>query len=70
MVCHCDGLDDSELTSLASDLERLVGGSTRMRYPDQVCPPNIPNDVYSAQMAEQALLLSDNIVMRAKDRIP
>ena len=70
MVCHCDGLDDSELTGLASDLERLVGGSTRMRYPDQVRPPNIPNDVYSAQMAEQALLLSDNIVMRAKDRIP
>ena len=69
MVGNCDGLNDSELTRLASNLDGLVGSSTRMRYPDQVTPPKIPNEVYSAEMAQQALQLSENIVMRAKDRI-
>ncbi|XP_020614896.1 sacsin-like isoform X2 [Orbicella faveolata] len=69
LVEKCDGLNDSELTRLASSLQRLVGGSARMRYPDQMSFPEIPNDVYSVQMAEQALQLSENILMRVKDRI-
>lgn len=70
MVQNCDGLNDSQLTELAWDLERLVVRSARMRYPDQVSFPKIPNEVYSAQMAEQALRISGNILMRVKDRIP
>ena len=69
LVQNCNDLNDSELTNLARHLERLVGGSTRMRYPDQVSAPKIPNEVYSAEMAQQALQLSQNIVMRVKDKI-
>ena len=70
LVQNCDGLNDSQLTDLARDLECLVVGSARMRYPDQVSFPKIPNEVYSAQMAEQALQLSENILTRVKDRVP
>ena len=66
-ICH--ELDDSELAQLASQLECLVGNSTRMRYPDRVCFPQIPNDVYSADMAEEALRLAKKIVQRVKNRL-
>ena len=66
-ICH--ELDDSELTQLASQLECLVGNSTRMRYPDRVCFPQIPNDVYSADMAEEALRLAKKIAQRVKNRL-
>ncbi|XP_020614876.1 sacsin-like isoform X1 [Orbicella faveolata] len=70
LVQNCSGLNDSELISFASGLETLVVRSARMRYPDQVSFPKIPNEVYSAQMADQAFQLSENILMRVKDRIP
>ena len=70
MVQNCNGLNDSELTELAWQLEVLVGDSTRMRYPDRMRFPQIPNEVYSAQMAQQALQLAKKIVERVKDRIP
>lgn len=66
----CSGLDDSVLLHLASQLEGLVGSSTRMRYPDNLCFPRIPNEVYNAQMAEEALDLVKEIVERVKSRIP
>jgi len=66
---NCIGLNDSELSRIAGNLERLVVSSVRMRYPDRVSFPDIPNDVYTAQMAKQALQLSENIVMRVKVRI-
>ena len=66
----CYGLDDSVLLQLASQLESLVGSSTRMRYPDNLCFPRIPNEVYDAQMAEKALCLAKKIVERVKSRIP
>ena len=66
----CCGLDDSVLLQLATQLEGLVGGSTRMRYPDNLCFPRIPNEVYDAQMAEEALRLAKEIVERVKGRIP
>ena len=69
MVQNCTDLNDSELTNSATDLERLVGGSARMRYPDQVSSPKIPNEVYSAKMARKAIQLSKDIVVRVKDRV-
>jgi len=69
LVQNCNGLNDSEFTELACQLEVLVGDSTRMRYPDRMHFPQIPNDVYSAQMAQQALQLAKKIVERVKDRI-
>ena len=65
----CQELDDSELTQLASQLELLVGNSTRMRYPDRVCFPELPNEVYSADMAKEALQLAKKIVQRVKNRL-
>ncbi|KAJ7380175.1 hypothetical protein OS493_010886 [Desmophyllum pertusum] len=69
LVQNCNDLNDSELTNLASQLERLVGGSARMRYPDRMCFPQIPNEVYSEQMAQQALQLAKKIIARVKNRI-
>ena len=65
----CQELEDSELTQLARQLECLVVNSTRMRYPDRVCFPKIPNEVYSADMAEEALWLAKKIVQRVKNRL-
>ena len=65
----CQELDNSELTQLASQLELLVGNSTRMRYPDRVCFPKIPNEVYSADMAKEALQLAKKIVQRVNNRL-
>ena len=55
-------LGDSELTRLANQLERRVVDSTRMRYPDQVSYPQIPNDVYSMEIAHEALELARPIL--------
>ena len=60
------GLDDIELSNLASLLESLVGDSTRMRYPDRTCFPDIPHDVYSSEMAQKAQEYAKNILARAK----
>ena len=65
----CQELDDSELTNLARELECLVVNSTRMRYPDRVYFPKIPNEVYSADMAEEALRLAKKIAQRVKNRL-
>lgn len=67
----CSGLDDSELMESAGELEHLLGGSTRMRYPDQIHSqyPKVPNDVYSAEHALVALELARKIVDRVRERI-
>ena len=63
-------LDDSQLTTLSGQLERHVGDSTRMRYPDQVLSPNqIPNDVYSEEMARRALELATKILDIVRSRV-
>ncbi|KAL9966873.1 hypothetical protein ACROYT_G025009 [Oculina patagonica] len=62
-------LDDSQLTTLSSQLEDRVGDSTRMRYPDQVCFPQIPNDVYSREMARNALELATMILDKVRSRV-
>ena len=60
------GLDDPELSSLASLLDSLVGDSTHMRYPDRTCFPDIPHDVYSFKMAQEAQKHAENILAGAK----
>lgn len=69
LVENCLGLSDSELTDLAKQLERLVGDSTCMRYPDSMCYPRIPHDVYTAQMAKEALAIAKKIVDRVRGRL-
>ena len=59
-------LGDSELTRLANQLEHQVVDSTRMRYPDQVSYPQIPNDVYSVEIAHEALELARSILERVR----
>lgn len=43
--------------------------STRMRYPDQVCYPQIPNDVYSIEIAHDALELARTILERVRGAV-
>ena len=69
LVENCYDLNDPELSNLAGKLECLVGDSTHMRYPDRMCFPLIPNEVYSAEMAQQALQLAKKIVTRVQGRI-
>ena len=66
LVENCYGLDDPELSQLARELETLVGDSTRMRYPDRMSYPKIPNDVYSRDMAARALEIAEKIVEQVK----
>ena len=69
LVQNCCGLDDPELNQLARELEDVVGDSTRMRYPDRMSYPKIPNDVYSSDMAAKALEITEKIVQRVKQRL-
>jgi len=62
-------LDDSQLTTLSSQLENRLGDSTRMRYPDQVWFPRIPNDIYSRDMAQDALGLATSILDKVRSRV-
>ena len=66
---NCYGLNDVELTELATQLEGLVIDSTRMRYPDRMSYPRIPNDVYSRDMAVEALGIAEKIVERVRGRL-
>ena len=69
LVQNCHGLDDSELVQLARQLEVLLGDSTRMRYPDRMCYPQIPNDVYSAEMATEALGIAKKVVEGVRSKL-
>jgi len=66
---NCCGLNDVELTELARQLEDLVIDSARMRYPDRMSYPRIPNDVYSRDMAVEALGIAEKIVERVRGRL-
>ncbi|XP_022786054.1 sacsin-like [Stylophora pistillata] len=69
LIRNCDGLNDAEIANFASQLENLVGSSARMRYPDCIWPPQIPNEVYSSREAQRALQLATEIVTRVKTKI-
>ena len=66
LMRNASRLGDSELTRLANQLEHQVVDSTRMRYPDQVSYPQIPNDVYSVKIAHEALELAKSILERVR----
>ena len=70
LVDNCYSLEDPELVQSARELESLVGDSTRMRYPDRMSYPQIPNDVYSKAMAERAKEIAEKIVERVKIKLP
>ena len=70
LVENCYGLEDPELVASARELENLVGDSTRMRYPDRMSYPQIPNDVYSKDMALKAREIAEKIVDRVKRKLP
>lgn len=63
-------LGDPELTNVANDLESCVEDSTRMRYPDRINYPEIPNDVYTAALANEALRLATKILDRVRQNLP
>lgn len=66
LMRNASRLGDSELTKLANQLEHKVVDSTRMRYPDQVSYPQIPNDVYSMEIAHKALELARSILEKVR----
>jgi len=66
LMRNASRLGDSELTKLANQLEQKVVDSTRMRYPDQVSYPQIPNDVYSMEIAHDALELARSILEKVR----
>ena len=69
LVLNSQTLNDSQLTTLSSQLENRLGDSTRMRYPDQVSFPRIPNDVYSQDMAQAALGVARSILDKVRSRV-
>ena len=62
-------LDDSRLINLSGELENIVGDSTRMRYPDRLDFPKIPNDVYKESDARQAEKVAREIVEKVRSRV-
>ncbi|XP_015771474.1 PREDICTED: sacsin-like [Acropora digitifera] len=62
-------LDDSMLVTLSRDLECHLGDSTRMRYPDQMVFPSIPNDVYTEEKALCAKQIATEILHHVKEKI-
>ena len=57
------------LETLSRDLECHLGDSTRMRYPDQVVFPNIPNDVYTEETARKAKQTAAEILQYIEEKI-
>ena len=66
---NAERLGDSQTTKFAQQLEVRVVDSTRMRYPDQVCYPQIPNDVYTDTMAREVLDLASSILDRVRNKL-
>ena len=67
LVQNCCGFNDLELSALASRLEELVVNSAHMHYPDTMSYPKIPNDVYTAEKAKDALKVATRILERVRD---
>ena len=66
LYTNASGLGSAELTALASSLEGLLGDSARMRYPDRTGFVEIPNDVYTHDMAVKAQSYAERILAEAE----
>ena len=62
-------LDDSVLETLSRDLQCHLGDSTRMRYPDQMEFPGIPNDVYTEEKARYAKEMARKFWITSKRKL-
>ncbi|XP_015767810.1 PREDICTED: sacsin-like isoform X1 [Acropora digitifera] len=69
LVQNSSTLEDSMLVTLSRDLEGQLGDSTRMRYPDQIEFPRIPNDDYTEEKARHAKQMATEILHRVQDKI-
>ncbi|XP_048257393.1 sacsin-like [Haliotis rufescens] len=61
------GLNNPQLSELASQLQCLIGDFNRMRYPDRLSFPSIPADVYTDDNARQACQVAQKILNLVKE---
>ncbi|PVD20278.1 hypothetical protein C0Q70_20775 [Pomacea canaliculata] len=54
--------NDSEIIGWTMEIESIVGVHTRMRYPDSLTYPKIPDDFYSDEQAGQVCGLASSVV--------
>jgi len=57
------------LETLSRDLERYLGDSTDMRYPDKMKLQRIPNEVYTEERARSAKQMATEILQYVKEKI-
>lgn len=57
---------DSEIIGWAREIEDIVGLHTRMRYPDALTYPSIPDDVYTTDQASRVCSIASSIVHRVE----
>ncbi|XP_044170416.1 sacsin-like isoform X2 [Acropora millepora] len=62
-------LHESKLQTLSRDLERYLGDSTDMRYPDKMKLQRIPNEVYTEERALSAKQMATEILQYVKEKI-
>ncbi len=64
-----EDIDNANLKSLASQLERLLGSSTHLRYPNMWPYPTIPHTAYDQDKAEKALALTGKLMEEIKTMV-
>ncbi|KAK6188437.1 hypothetical protein SNE40_004610 [Patella caerulea] len=57
------------LKTLALELQNMIGNHTRMRYPDTLSYPQIPNDVYNKDHSQRGCEIAEKIVNGASEII-
>ncbi|KAK3594191.1 hypothetical protein CHS0354_030738 [Potamilus streckersoni] len=62
LVQIASGLNNTNLSELARQLQCLVGEHTRMRYPDRFCIPSIPADFFTSEHSAKACDLTKEIL--------
>ncbi|KAK6178774.1 hypothetical protein SNE40_011284 [Patella caerulea] len=63
------GLPYDNLKTLALELQNMIGDHTRMRYPDTLSYPQIPNDVYNKDHSQRGCEIARKIVNGASEII-
>ncbi|XP_062586452.1 sacsin-like isoform X2 [Saccostrea cucullata] len=73
LVAISYGIDDTEVSGLACQLEGITGNYFQMRYPDAVPGGHgmaTPSDIYTQNQAEQAVELAGKILELVRRKIP